>query len=564
MAESLAALGLAANVFQFIELGCKLGKTIYDVYQSADGLPTQTAEMANMAVELKTMASMVKQDNRSSGPHDGVLQDVLQRAIDAADDLSSEINNLKFVSGLSSISERLARFIVAMRIIRGRRKIQGLNERIVELRQQIVLHLQTLIAQQGNKQANSLNNLSRMLAEFRELHQRKLQELSRDLQNFASAAASRSSSSDHMFKELFESLTALIDQAQHHESVKNILQSLHFKELRQRQNEIPQAHLKTFEWMFADNGGKPFRDWLQGPAGGIFWITGKPGSGKSTLMKFLLRDPRTGQLLEDSSQDSRPLLLLSHFFWAMGGRLQKSYEGLFRTILFQILIAYPELLPTVCPGRYSAKYSSLESWSVEELSESFRLLINLGRLPARIFILVDGLDEYDGEPTHIAKVIHTMASSPDIKICCASRPWRPFELSFKSAFGIIRVHDLTQKDIQLYVQDSFNQNGDYLKLSAKTPQEAQELMDAVTSRAEGVFFWAFLVVRSLIRGLDGNDSIKILHQRLNLLPTDLDAFLERILVSIDPVYQDKVADVINCLLAADKALPQAIEILLTS
>jgi ABC-type thiamine transport system ATPase subunit len=51
-----------------------------------------------------------------------------------------------------------------------------------------------------------------------------------------------------------------------------------------REERILEAHEKTFRWIFKDS---PFKHWLESKTGSnLFWISGKAGSGKSTLMKL--------------------------------------------------------------------------------------------------------------------------------------------------------------------------------------------------------------------------------------------------------------------------------------
>jgi adenylate kinase len=75
-----------------------------------------------------------------------------------------------------------------------------------------------------------------------------------------------------------------------------LLASLKFDEMAFRHDRIPKAARDTFEWVYrATESGEAwssFVAWLQGDDG-VYWITGKPGSGKSTLMKFLSDDIRT-------------------------------------------------------------------------------------------------------------------------------------------------------------------------------------------------------------------------------------------------------------------------------
>lgn len=81
------------------------------------------------------------------------------------------------------------------------------------------------------------------------------------------------------------------------QSASAVLDSLCYETLTHREEAIPQAHKSTFEWIFAkDASSRPapggeqwdsFPKWLTGTTRDSYWITGKPGSGKSTLMKFI-------------------------------------------------------------------------------------------------------------------------------------------------------------------------------------------------------------------------------------------------------------------------------------
>ena len=71
-----------------------------------------------------------------------------------------------------------------------------------------------------------------------------------------------------------------------------LLQGLDFEKRSVRHESIPEAHQKTFRWIFdssspvKDSPGKRFVDWLKGDHN-LFWISGRPGSGKSTLLKYI-------------------------------------------------------------------------------------------------------------------------------------------------------------------------------------------------------------------------------------------------------------------------------------
>lgn len=86
-------------------------------------------------------------------------------------------------------------------------------------------------------------------------------------------------------------LQILAEEGQRVANEETILKSLRFDEWKRRFNVVSKAHKQTFEWMLQDpeDDSRPptgFKEWLRSH-NGIYWIAGKAGSGKSTLMKFL-------------------------------------------------------------------------------------------------------------------------------------------------------------------------------------------------------------------------------------------------------------------------------------
>jgi hypothetical protein len=68
-------------------------------------------------------------------------------------------------------------------------------------------------------------------------------------------------------------------------------------------------------------------------------------------------------------------------------------------------------------------------------------------------------------------------------------------------------------------------------------------------RAQGVFLWVWLVVRSLRDGIINDDPVSIFHERLRAISSDLEEFFELILYSVDDIYQSRMA---STFLAAPK------------
>jgi hypothetical protein len=69
-----------------------------------------------------------------------------------------------------------------------------------------------------------------------------------------------------------------------------ILESLRYRTMADRLEDVDEAHAKTFEWIFRNSTTDEipwdsFVDWLESGSG-VYWMNGKAGSGKSTLMIY--------------------------------------------------------------------------------------------------------------------------------------------------------------------------------------------------------------------------------------------------------------------------------------
>src|SRR5262249_22679347 len=132
------------------------------------------------------------------------------------------------------------------------------------------------------------------------------------------------------------------------ESLNSLQASLQYSGMYDRKERILPAHRSTFQWLF----GKPqneswddFEEWLASPRK-LYWVTGKAGSGKSTLMKFICsedtqsRGTMCHKYLERWS-GKRTLIYASYYFWSSGIEAQMTQGGLCSTLLSQIFEQSP-------------------------------------------------------------------------------------------------------------------------------------------------------------------------------------------------------------------------------
>jgi hypothetical protein len=194
-----------------------------------------------------------------------------------------------------------------------------------------------------------------------------------------------------------------------------IIDSLVFDTIQGREEAIPEAFRKTFSWIFQRNPTEldgrhlwsSFPEWLESDTHQPYWISGKPGSGKSTLMKFILQQPLLQQHLQKWA-GSFDLLITRYYAWVAGSDLQKSSEGLMRSLLHQALQVNPVLASELAPRRWSLlvtlrKTTKMPPWEPWEIEESFKFLLTTCGQKMRLAIFIDGLDEFEALPSKVLK-----------------------------------------------------------------------------------------------------------------------------------------------------------------
>lgn len=329
-----------------------------------------------------------------------------------------------------------------------------------------------------------------------------------------------------------------------------LLKSLKYPGMNERTNQVEDAHAGTFGWLFADADDSSlnsdersysispeqlddrnahseddwydintdneydqeppemawssFTDWLQSDLS-MYWIMGKPGSGKSTLTKFILSERRTKIAL----QKWRPgAFIVSHYFWRPGHLLQRSIKGMLCSIIYQLVFTLPNALEYASTNVAGLSHKDADTdWSVPELQ---KLCIGLIRHCGKPFcLLIDGLDECGPEDDH-QKLLDTMEriKLPNVKIIASSRNEAVIEKRFRHE-PQLRMQDLTAYDLRTYASDVL-------------PKEiTHHLLEELVEMAEGVFLWLVLAIQSIKRGSSNGESLKDLRRRIRSLPKGL-------------------------------------------
>ncbi|EPE36694.1 hypothetical protein GLAREA_08857 [Glarea lozoyensis ATCC 20868] len=269
-------------------------------------------------------------------------------------------------------------------------------------------------------------------------------------------------------------------------------------------------------------------------------------------MKHLFDDERTKKYLLHWARNNppvdSPLHLATFFFWNSGTAEQKSQAGMLRALLHQILDQSPGLVPIVFPDIWAAVYSRfldrerrktkslpmLNTWKLQNLKLALKTLAKQTQMPLKLLFLIDGLDEFDEDPEDlIGMVRETIACGKGrIRFCLSSRPWVIFEDSF-GQFANLKMSNLGK----------MRANTAFQRLAEAEPETTDQLVQEIVHKAEGVFLWVRIVVKSLLSGMRNLDDMSDLWRRLELLPKELEPLYEHLVVNIEPVYLEWVSKV---------------------
>ncbi|KAM7196198.1 hypothetical protein V8F33_006310 [Rhypophila sp. PSN 637] len=332
-------------------------------------------------------------------------------------------------------------------------------------------------------------------------------------------------------------------------AAQRILDWLWFPDMAEREKMIDSAFDQTFEWVFCDpkQHQKPwdnFGGFLRSNDSTTYWITGKPGSGKSTLMKFIANNSKTKRYLREWS-GAEPTCIAKYYFSHRASELQRTEAGMLRSLHYQILHRKRDWVEQAHPGRFrihrdqeNGTTMAASAPNIHELRTGLDDLIK-GQPSSRFFFIIDGLDEHKATEATVGLLANSLlrlATYPNVKILISSRPWLVFEEVFDKS-PRLQVHELTRDDILHFTTANILNHPRTLILQRKDPSMITTLINEIADASSGVFLWVSLVVRSLLQGLRNHDTAEDLRTRLHELPTELHDFFYHMWTQVPQRYK---------------------------
>ncbi|KAI1417468.1 hypothetical protein F5Y13DRAFT_184815 [Hypoxylon sp. FL1857] len=354
-----------------------------------------------------------------------------------------------------------------------------------------------------------------------------------------------------------------------------ILNSLYYDTMTERESRIDPAYGQTCEWILSPNLS-PFPKYLKSKDP-VLWISGSAGSGKSTLMKYIARSEKVRQQLLDGWASEGDLHMACFFMFEGGNKIQKSYEGFLRSILYQILSARRDLIKIAFPSFFDD-----DSWpppvlftSINNLNQAFYSLFAHMSETLRLFIFIDAIDEYrimerkdQYEPNElditygkdhgdeawgqskwaidshveIAKLVNSMGNKDTIKFVITSRELPEFEEAF-AEYPRIKLQEHTERSITQYVAGR-------LEDEAPGLPDTKNLCKELAQKSKGDILWARLAIDMVV-----GCSLRNLRSMLNSLPTHLggpDGLYMRMLENLSLDQQQAASRIFHLVLRAQQ------------
>lgn len=264
------------------------------------------------------------------------------------------------------------------------------------------------------------------------------------------------------------------------------------------------------------------------------------------------------------------------FMFEGGNRIQKSYEGFLRSVLYQILSARRDLIKVAFPSFFDGPWPPPVLFTdINNLNQGFYSLFAHMSETLRLFVFIDGLDEYrimerkdHYEPkqldityekdtgdeswgqskwatdshVEISKLVGSMANKDTVKFVVTSRELPVFQEGF-AEFPRIRLQEHTERSIAQYVAGR-------LEDEAPGLPDTKNLCKEVAQKSHGDILWARLAIDMVV-----GCSLRTLRSTLDSLPTHLggpDGLYMRMLENLGTDQQQSASRIFHLVLKAQQ------------
>lgn len=293
-----------------------------------------------------------------------------------------------------------------------------------------------------------------------------------------------------------------------------LLKALEFPQMNLRRMNIEKEFTGTCTWLDSTEEHKRWCEPQSDDSHHMLWIKGIPGAGKSTIMKCAFSKEKA----------SSPYMAIAFFFDAKGCDLAKSAEGMFRTLLCQLLseasrdMGLPDMVT-----ESEMEYFKKQGWPLTLLKALFRqaVMFRAKKLLKPVVSYIDALDEGTEDEvrellTYFEDLAEEMSFSYRPRMCFSSRPYPNITIDRCETILLDRRPE-HKNDIRRYLESRLS--AAYLDVSEVSHHRG--LISKIIENSSGVFLWVVLVTARLRKSADHGLHLSMLRKHLSKIPAAL-------------------------------------------
>lgn len=277
--DPLSAVGLAGNILQLVGTTTKLLSAARQI--SKTGVAEHVLQLESLTKDVRDWAQRVTPLEPQGPKHEfwteeeESIRGLGRQSREVADELLGALDKLK-AKHQNQALRPIESIYRAWRAKWSQSDIEALESRLEKITNGIQRQLATYDSSKILKRLDAIDD-----------HRRgDVTVLASRLDDMFKKLSSDSGLRRYSIDETAAFLQKAAAQGSRYAAKQLIMKQLRFDAMDDRRGMIAMAHSQTFTWIFGTSGQAgptSFNDWLTSNKA-LYWISGKPGSGKSTLM----------------------------------------------------------------------------------------------------------------------------------------------------------------------------------------------------------------------------------------------------------------------------------------
>lgn len=273
MLDPLTALGLAASIIQFVDVGYRIVTGTAKAYADGSAISEQ-GELELIIEDIKAANSQLASNSAGLSKNEKALRSLAKTCEDIAAELDSMLEKLHVPD--NSKFKLMKSFQVSVGAARKGKDIQALKQRLFDIQSHVQQRVAAIAAS---------NQISGLKSDVQALHGQhdkigiathtKLDHLITEIRKLAEGMQNQPADQHQHLTDLADRINNTIVLAKQARRNEQIIETLWFHMLKDRHDSIVTAYDHTLKWLF-DPGKTSLYNWLRSGSG-IYWVNGLVG-----------------------------------------------------------------------------------------------------------------------------------------------------------------------------------------------------------------------------------------------------------------------------------------------